>query len=192
MTAPFRADGGLQLAGQANWPGPSNVAGWYYKTGFGWLFRNNDNNEYGIPYTLYKNAISVSSVTSGEIDAQSYTMPANTLTVDGQQIVFDMGFTHAANTNTATYKFYVNGTQLAGQNVAGSSQQSTNRWTCTRMSSSTLRCTGLISNASTLSTAITTISSVNFAASIIVKTAVLGATANGDMVANYLRGELWP
>jgi hypothetical protein len=143
-------------------------------------------------FSVYRNATPVASVTTGEIDAQVYTMPANTLVADGQEVQFDAGFHHAANTNSSSYKFYANGTALTTQARTSSGEAETNRWICVRKTSSQMYCTGIISQLGALSTSITLLTSVNYASSIVFKTAVLGATTNGDMTADYLRGEFHP
>jgi hypothetical protein len=141
---------------------------------------------------LFKNATPVSSVTTGEIDAQVFNMAGNTMSTDGQKVVCNAGFTHAADTNSASYKFYVNGTALATQARTGSGELETNEWNCVRATSSTLRCTGLLSNAGAISTTVSSLTGVTFSGTIVIKTAVLGATTNGDMTSNYLRCEFYP
>lgn len=141
---------------------------------------------------LFKGMTAVNSVTTGETDAQSYTMPANTMSVDGQKIVFDAAWTHAANTNSTTYRFYVNGTALTAQTRTGSGELDTNNWICVRATSTTMRCTGNIVNGTASAVTVSSLTGINYAASMIIKTTVQGATANGDLTGNYMRGDLYP
>lgn len=143
------------------------------------------------PATVAEVVSTVASVTTGEIDAQSYTLPANSMTTDGQKIVFDAAFTHAANTNSSTWKFYVAGNALFTTARTVASENESVTVTCVRKSSTILRCQGLSVSGTTVAGASNGFT-VDYTTTIIFKTAVLGPTTNGDMTSFFLRGELWP
>jgi hypothetical protein len=145
------------------------------------------------PVTIYKNATPVSStIAGGETDAQVYTMPANTLSADGQAVRCYSHFLKAANANSVTIKVYFAGTAVTNLTRTTSGEQEAFEWMFTRNSSSVMR--GLMTgseNSVSVGSA-TGVGSVNFASSIIIKTTVTGATADGDVTAEYLRCEWLP
>jgi hypothetical protein len=195
VTKPVRIDAGLSSgAGSAAWLGPSGVGGVYYQTGVGLVARRHDNIEYALnsATTLYVNTTVVSSVTTGEIDAHVYTMPANTLTVDGQRLHVIYAGNHAATANSATYRIYVAGTLLIGQVRATSGETEMVTLTITRASSTTFRSQSLICNGVSSSQVSTALFTATFTAPIIIKSTVDGPTASGDVVARVLRVEFWP
>jgi len=159
-------------------------------TGSGITFADSTVQASAGPVTVIRSMTPVPSVTTGEIDAQTYTMAANTMSVDGQKAVFNARFLHAANTNSATYKFYANGTAIITQARTTSSETESVQITCIRQSSSVLFCTSVIINGTTVTGGGQGIST-DFTGAVIFKTAVSGATANADMTAEHLRGEIW-
>lgn len=141
--------------------------------------------------TIYENVTSVSSVTTGEIDAQSFTLPANTLNANGQMIVCRSSFVHAANTNSASLKVYAFGAQLVFRAVSTSGTYSDVELILVRTSSSTVRY--LVKWwADTINVTGGILSSLNFTTTNVIKNAVIGATTNGDMVAQILRCQWVP
>src|SRR3954468_3057759 len=94
-TKPIRSDAGVNCgAGVASWQGPAGTAGAYVKTGVGLVARRTDNTDVVLssaPSTLYSNATPIASVTTGEIDAQVFTMAANTMPLDGQRLQITIG-----------------------------------------------------------------------------------------------------
>jgi hypothetical protein len=181
-------------AGAASWQGASGVGGAYYKTAVGLVVRKHDNSEIplnAVPTTVYSNAVPVSSVTTGEIDAQSYTMPANTMNADGQRLQLTLGFGHGANTNTATLRVYMIGTIIVNQARAVSGELEMGSIIAVRASSSTLRWQSnvVVGSGTANSTGVIT---TDFTVPNIFKLTVEGPTLAGDMVARFLRVEFWP
>lgn len=144
-----------------------------------------------VPITLYENTTVTNSVTSGETAGSTYSLPANTLSAVGQSLHIGAGWTHAANTNSTTYKLYFNGaafisatTAISGDTVftdfyvvrttAGYS------WHSVTISSSA----GLVGGRGT--------STATFTSAIDTHISVTGATTNGDLSTNYMRVEWWP
>lgn len=162
-----------------------------WRNGLLLTWSKSDGTDFAAPTTVYRNTTSVASVTSGQVDAQSYTLPANSMLTDGQKIVFNARFQHAANTNSATYLFIVNGTAVLTQARTVSAEPETVEVRCVRQSSSVLFCSAEVINGTTVTGAGLGIAA-DFTTPIIIKTAVSGATANGDMTAFHMRGELWP
>jgi len=195
-TKPIRSDAGVNCgtAGVAAWQGPAGTAGVYVKTGSGLVARRSDNTDVVLssaPSTLYSNAAPIGSVTTGEIDAQVYTMPANTLTVDGQRLQITIGSNHAANTNTATYRLYIAGTVVINQARAISGEAEMGSITVVRASSSILRWFSSVVNGSTPSNGASSIVT-DFTIANIIKTTVEGPTLAADMTSRFLRVEFWP
>jgi hypothetical protein len=192
--SPFRSATGVQMAtGAPSWQGPTGVGGIYYKTGIGPVARRTDNTEIVLnsPWTLYTNTTPISSVTSGETDAQVYTLPANTVTADAQRLEIVLAATHAANTNTATYRLYIAGTVVVAQARAVSAEPETCIVTAVRTPGNILRWRFQTNNNATAAVGTGTVT-VDFTIANIIKTTVEGPTLAGDMTCNFLRVEFWP
>lgn len=146
------------------------------------------------PVTLFSTVAVVNSVTTGTIDGNSYTMPANTLSANGQSLVWTSGGIHGATVNSASIatNFNAGGQTNTASTVSGESIQITIR--VVRISSSTARLTGWTQKSSAGATSYfsTLASGINFANTIVLKTTITGATANGDMNTEFMRVEWWP
>jgi hypothetical protein len=187
-------DAGLSCGtGAPSWQGSTGTGGVYYKTGVGLIARRTDNTEIVLnsPSGLYANATPISSVTTGEIDAHVYTMPGGTMFADGQRLQITIGSTHAANTNSATYKLYIGGFQLLGQVRATSNEQQMSVVTAVRSGAGAMRWHATIVNGSSLTVATNNLA-LDYTVPIIIKTAVDGPTAAGDEIMRFLRIEFWP
>lgn len=143
---------------------------------------------------IYKSSGTVASVTSGETDAFTYTLPASALSVDSQALHCDAAFVHAANANSTTYKIYTFGTQITAQIDSGSGDRDAIHVDMVRLSSTSIEyhvCfqTGAGSLTCSQPTKLTglTLSGTN-----IIKTSVTGATTNGDLIADFLRCDWRP
>jgi hypothetical protein len=141
---------------------------------------------------IFKNVTPVSSVTSGETDAQSYTMPANTLSADGQAVRCVAHFIKAANADAVTAKVYFNGTAVSSITTSTSGQQIALTWTFVRTTSSIMRGTMAGAQDSISIGSATGVGSVTYSSPIIIKTTVTGATANADLTAQHMRCEWLP
>jgi hypothetical protein len=143
--------------------------------------------------TSFSNTTAVPSVTSGIIDGQSYTMPANTLSSNGQMLVVHSYAIHAANTNSANFvSLSFNGVGVGSITSAVSNDTISTTCYLTRLTSSTAQYQCLAQSNAGITSQRGVFNSLNFAASIVVKNTVTGATTNGDMIANGLRVEWFP
>jgi hypothetical protein len=144
------------------------------------------------PITIYSDATVTPSVTSGETDGSSYTMPANTLSANGQMFKCQAAWTHAANTNATTFKLYVAGVAVisASNSTSGDTIGVEIRFVRTTSSLGTYH--ALITSGGALTSAKGVFNPLTWSNNNIIKISVTGATTNGDLSTNYLRCEWWP
>jgi hypothetical protein len=144
-----------------------------------------------VPITLYENTTVTPSVTSGETAGSTYPIPANTLSAVGNNVHISAGWTHAANTNSTTYKLYFNGAAFISATNATSGDTIFTDFYVVRTTAGYSWHSFTISGGAGLVGGHGT-STATFTSSIDTHISVTGPTANGDLSTNYLRVEYWP
>lgn len=141
--------------------------------------------------TIFSSVTATGSTGGGaEADVSSYSMPANTLSANGQALVVSTGAVHAANANSTTLRTYFNGSALNSTTEATSNAVPATEYRLVRISSSTAFYTGVTSSSSGgLARFAGTISGLDFTAAIILKYSVQAATTTNDLIGNHMRVE---
>lgn len=143
--------------------------------------------------SLYRDASVTNSVTTGETFGTAYTMPANTLSANGQALHITAAWVHAANGNLTTAKLYVNGTAILSQNNSTSGDVILTDFEIVRTSATTATYQGRSLN---LNGAYVGSRGMNYAivatSAMTIQLSVTGAVTNGDLSTNYLRVEWKP
>lgn len=145
-----------------------------------------------VPVTLYRDTTVTPSVTTGEVDGSSYTMPANTLSANGQELRVSAAWTHAANTNSTTAKLYVNGTAIGNFASAASGDATGIEFRIVRTSATVATYFGIGQAPSGGYFGARGTITIAAGSAMIIKISVTGPTTNGDLSTNYLRVEYWP
>lgn len=136
---------------------------------------------------LFRDTTVTNSVTTGETAGSTYTLPANTLSSNGQMIVCRAAWVHAANTNSTTAKMYVNGVALVTITNASSSDVIETELRLVRTSSSTATFGGYTLNNGGGFTGHRGTMTIAAGSNMDIHISVTGSVANGDLATNFLR-----
>lgn len=146
-----------------------------------------------VPVTIYADVTATGSTGGGAAaDVSSYTMPANTLSANGQKLTFYAAAQHAANTNATTFQMFVFGTGLSTLANAGSGGMSAGIVTIQRTSSTTATVFGDEHSPATFAQIRTFLTGLDFTAPLIIKYQVTAATTTNDLIGNGMHVEWWP
>lgn len=143
--------------------------------------------------TILSNVTPVTSLTSGTIDGQSYSMPANTLSANGQSLLIQTCGAHAANANAASIAQFFNGTSLRSMTSSTTGDQECIETRIVRLTVSTLNYFGWAEDSAngTLRYG-AAMTGQDFTNPIIIKNTITGATTNGDMTATFMKVVWFP
>lgn len=146
-----------------------------------------------VPCTLYHDTTVTPSVTSGETAGSTYTLPANTLSANGQMLRISASWTHAANANSTTFKLYFAGTAIVNSTNASSGDIIGVEVRITRTSSTTATYHAIItSTGAGIGTQRIALGALSFTTTNDIHISVTGATTNGDLSTNNLVVQYWP
>jgi hypothetical protein len=142
---------------------------------------------------IYNDFATTGSTGGGaEADVSSFTVPANTLSSNGQRLHVMACALHAANGNSTTFRPYINAVAQGTTTHAIASIPVCMDVELTRTTSSTFTVHGFAHNSSTFTQVATRQTSINFAASFIIKYAVQAATTTNDLIGNLMTVTWYP
>jgi hypothetical protein len=144
------------------------------------------------PVTLFSDTTVTASVTIGETDGSTYTLPANTLSSNGMALRLYAAWQHAANANATTAKLYVNGTAILNTSNSTSGDAVSTEFRVIRTSATTASFSGVSLNPNGAYVGSRGTVTIAAGSTMIIKISVTGATTNGDLSTTFLRVEWWP
>jgi hypothetical protein len=144
--------------------------------------------------TLNVQYTDVANSGTSETDLMSYSIPGGTLATDGDRIQFRMAFDFASNTNSKTIKLYVGGTNYGmPANTHSAGGPSILDGEIIRSSSSAIKINYRFTPfGGTGSTGSTSVGSISFAGTIVLKSTGTSGTASNDITQNSMSVTYYP